>query len=168
MSERDRTKCSACGLRTPELIGAERLADAVEVQVRTNAIDSRSAIGDALLDYREPTEDTDERLSTKARIVVLAFDSWCEADLRADGGESFELLMHAVDSLRRDSENPRTSAPDGCEGEGACHGPMSWCDTCGDTRLMCDAVHCDIHPKCDLCREVYYHIDGCGCAQSTS
>lgn len=39
---------------------------------------------------------------------------------------------------------------DECPGNGSCHGPVVWCEWCGDTSQMCDArdcgAPCDCHP----------------------
>lgn len=39
--------------------------------------------------------------------------------------------------------------PDGCEGDGNCHGCLCWCDRCGDVGQVCDVVErggrCDAH-----------------------
>lgn len=36
--------------------------------------------------------------------------------------------------------------PDGCEGEGQCHGARQWCDACGDVSHVCtDAQNCACH-----------------------
>lgn len=37
------------------------------------------------------------------------------------------------------------TAPDGCEGAGRCHGPMKWCEACGDVRQVCDDSLCCTH-----------------------
>ena len=40
----------------------------------------------------------------------------------------------------------RTSTEGGCEGEGTCHGPMKWCNRCGDVGKVCDSLGgCDVH-----------------------
>lgn len=39
---------------------------------------------------------------------------------------------------------------DECPGEGKCHGPMGWCDNCGDVKHICPerlrGERCDAHP----------------------
>ena len=91
---RDRTRCVACGARTMELIGAERLADAVDAAIRARAFDTRSPIADALLDYREPA----------ARLPIREGD--------APPGEGLDELIRALTILRRYG-NPRR--PTYCE-----------------------------------------------------
>lgn len=38
-----------------------------------------------------------------------------------------------------------------CPGEGVCHGPLSWCELCGDVSDVCDAIEwpdaCDCHER---------------------
>lgn len=45
------------------------------------------------------------------------------------------------------------AASDDCPGEGRCHGPMGWCDSCGDVDRVChdDARECMAH-FCADCR----------------
>lgn len=45
--------CGHCGLRLPELGDAEVLAQAAERMIEAGLLDSRSPVGDALLDYRD-------------------------------------------------------------------------------------------------------------------
>lgn len=49
-----RSQLFAAGYLTFDKLGADRLADEVDVLVRRKVIDSRSPAADALLDYREP------------------------------------------------------------------------------------------------------------------
>jgi hypothetical protein len=35
----------------------------------------------------------------------------------------------------------------GCPGKGRCHGPMQWCDECGDVDFTCDFPDCNVHPR---------------------
>lgn len=39
-----------------------------------------------------------------------------------------------------------------CPGDGKCHGPLAWCDWCGNVAHMCDAEpgKCDCHRPCDF------------------
>ena len=39
----------------------------------------------------------------------------------------------------------KTEPPNGCPDQGACHGPMKWCDFCGDVGALCDDAVCDVH-----------------------
>lgn len=34
-----------------------------------------------------------------------------------------------------------------CPGRHKCHGPVSWCDECGDVDLVCDDPNCEAHPR---------------------
>ena len=45
-----------------------------------------------------------------------------------------------------------------CDGDGACHGCMGWCDRCGDVSRTCDASRCDVH-RCQICNEVRIDCD---------
>ena len=58
-----------------------------------------------------------------------------------------DLLFEEALRLRdRSPEAPPPSPlPDGCEGEGHCHGPMDWCSACGLVRNVCDAPDCMHH-----------------------
>lgn len=39
--------------------------------------------------------------------------------------------------------------PDVCPGRFKCHGPISWCDECGDVDLVCDDPNCEQHLRLD-------------------
>ena len=47
--------------------------------------------------------------------------------------------------------------PDGgrgapCPGEGKCHGPVKWCEHCGNVADVCDDPRCDAHAAyCEAC-----------------
>lgn len=34
-----------------------------------------------------------------------------------------------------------------CPGKGKCHGPVNWCESCGDVTLTCDDPACDAHDR---------------------
>jgi len=34
-----------------------------------------------------------------------------------------------------------------CTGRFRCHGPVVWCDVCGDVDLVCDDPNCDAHER---------------------
>lgn len=42
--------------------------------------------------------------------------------------------------------------PNYCPGPRACHGPMKWCDLCGDVSAVCDDPACDQHPRDEASR----------------
>lgn len=49
--------------------------------------------------------------------------------------------------------NAATASPPNepdCPGEGCCHGPVSWCPSCGEVREVCDDRQCAVH-RCEFC-----------------
>lgn len=63
--------------------------------------------------------------------------------LRRAGKESLHADMDRFidQALVREGAEP-------CKDAGRCHGPLKWCDACGDVKRVCDAApgDCDAHP----------------------
>lgn len=72
-----------------------------------------------------------------------------------------------VDLAARLAELVDADRPDGCPGAGVCHGPMKWCDRCGDVGRVCDdwTKQCDSHfgrdRWCDGCGEQHPYDEPC-------
>lgn len=63
---------------------------------------------------------------------------------------SFERAHEETEEERRNRTAALQKAE--CPGEGACHGPVKWCDNCGDVDRVCDMDECDAHhPRCSGC-----------------
>lgn len=59
-----------------------------------------------------------------------------------DSESARELLQSRIfelESIRADTSETE------CPGAGACHGPMVWCDRCGNVGGVCDFPGCDVH-----------------------
>lgn len=72
-------------------------------------------------------------------------------------------MIAPVDPYVVQVEAARARRPDGCEGEGQCHGARQWCDACGDVSHVCtDAQNCACHrPATDdqIDELILAHID---------
>lgn len=81
--------------------------------------------------------------------------------LRAVGGWADEDIAWLIDAIDSGAVVPEAASGDGeCAGEGTCHGPAVWCDTCGDVQGVCDATSCSVH-RCINCDVVTANrIDG--------
>lgn len=83
-------------------------------------------------------------IATTALDLVISLSRLAGVPESALGSvrSSVELLQ-LVDRWLTD----QTREIDPCPGEGRCHGPMSWCDWCGDVDHVCDdtTATCDTH-----------------------
>lgn len=70
-------------------------------------------------------------------------------------GVDHSLTLAELRDLRARVDAAIASIPasEDCPGEGICHGPMAWCDFCGDVQEVCDAIEgqCDCHARCGYC-----------------
>ncbi len=59
--------------------------------------------------------------------------------------------------------NRALGAPEGCTGEGKCHGSLGFCDACGDVSQVCDANEgdCDCHARCEHCERLHSNAYEC-------
>lgn len=92
--------------------------------------------------------------------------SYCQLAYKADLAEGPAALKMTLDILadffkkHRHCPVPNTD----CTGEGRCHGPLSWCDFCGDVSQVCDAKtgECDCHHPCLGCGRLHSIDYDCG------
>lgn len=77
-----------------------------------------------------------------AALLAAALGRRCQRDgtCACDGCAA----LGAFDGKVRE-EAARVAAE--CPGEGACHGPMKWCEVCGDVARVCDDPHCEQHAR---------------------
>ncbi len=56
-------------------------------------------------------------------------------------------------SFQRALDIADTIAFNACPGPDRCHGPLAWCDECGDVDEMCNCIECDRH-RCARCNSI--------------